>query len=133
MNFLLLGRSAFAVCLLALAASASADGLVVITHPAVKLSADEVRDVFTGDKQMSGATKLVPIDNASAQEAFLATFVKLDSAKYTTAWTKRAFRDGLTAPAVKATDIEVTEFVKKTPGAVGYVKTAPAAGVNVVK
>jgi hypothetical protein len=120
------------VGLAAVCASASAQ-LVAITHPSLTLSADEIRDVFLGDKQLAGSTKLVPIDNASAQEEFLAKVVRLDAAKYSTAWTKKSFRDGLSPPGVKATDGEVVDFVSRTTGAVGYIKTAPSAGVKAVE
>jgi hypothetical protein len=130
-------RSLCATALAALAAvicaPAAADSLVVITHPSVTLAADDVRDVFLGEKQLAGNVKLVPVDNAAAQAAFLAEVVKLDAAKYSTTWTKKSFRDGLNPPPVKATDAEVTDFVKRTPGAVGYVTVAPAGGVNVVR
>ena len=128
-----LGFLALVFSLCVLSASAAADGVVVITHPAVTLSADDVRDVFLGEKQIAGGVKLVPVDNAATQAAFLAQVIKLDAAKYATSWTKKSFRDGLNPPAVKATDAEVTDFVKRTPGAVGYVNAAPGAGVNVVK
>jgi hypothetical protein len=124
---------ALAACMAAFCAPAKADGLVIITNSALTLSADDVRDVFLGDKQMSGTTKLVPIDNASAQAAFLSQVVKLDPVKYAAAWTKKSFRDGVNPPAVKATDAEVVDFVKHVPGAVGYVTGAPPGGVNVVK
>ena len=127
LRLLLAGVGLAAVC-----ASASAQ-LVAITHPALTLSSEDVRDVFLGDKQLAGSTKLVPIDNASAQEEFLAKIVRLDAAKYATAWTKKSFRDGLSPPAVKATDAEVVDFVARTAGAVGYIKTAPPAGVRAVE
>ncbi len=113
--------------------AARADGLTFIANPSVTLSAGDMREVFTGEKQVAGGTRLVPVDNASAQADFLATVIKLDAAKYTTVWTKKSFRDGLNPPSVKATDAEVIDFVKRTPGAVGYVKSTPGAGVNVVK
>ena len=106
--------------------------VVAITNPSVTLTADDLRDVFLGEKQLSGSTKLVPVDNASAQDLFLAKVVRLDATKYTNAWTKKSFRDGLTPPAIKATDAEVIDFVKRTSGAVGYVKSAPPAGVNTI-
>jgi len=106
--------------------------VVAITHPSVTLTAEDLRDVFLGEKQLAGSTKLVPVDNASAQDLFLAKVVKLDVTKYTNAWTKKSFRDGLTPPAIKATDAEVIDFVKRTSGAVGYVNSAPSAGVNII-
>ena len=124
---------ALAVCLACLCGASAADGVVVITHPAVTLSPDDVRDVFLGEKQIADGIKLVPIDNASAQAAFLSQVVKLDPVKYAAAWTKKSFRDGVNPPAVKATDAEVVDFVKHVLGAVGYVTGAPPGGVNVVK
>jgi ABC-type phosphate transport system substrate-binding protein len=58
--------------------------------------------------------------------------MQMDAAKYNNIWTKKSFRDGLTPPAVKSGDAEVTEFVKRTPGAVGYVSSTPA-GVKIIQ
>ena len=90
------------------------------------------RDVFLGDKQVAGGTKVVPMDNASAQKDFLEKVLKIDGPKYGNIWTKKGFRDGLNPPAVKSSDAEVISAVKATPGGVGYVTSAPA-GVKVVK
>jgi len=133
-----LKTSAFHWLVLALAAvfaaPARGEGPVVITHPGVSLSADDVRDVFLGEKQVAGNVKLVPVDNAAMQSTFLAQVIKLDAAKYATAWTKKSFRDGVNPPAVKSSDAEVADFVKRTPGAVAYVGSVPAGGgVNIVK
>jgi hypothetical protein len=125
----MLGRATIVV--LALAGHAAAADLYLISHPGVTLTAAEVREVFLGEKQFAGPVKLVPVDNATAQEAFLAAVLRMSSAKYSTAWVKKSFRDALNPPAKKATDAEVAEFVKRTPGAVGYV-TSGAAGVNII-
>jgi hypothetical protein len=98
----------------------------VIAHASVTLTAAEVKEVFLGDKQLAGGVKLVPVDNASAQADFVSKVLQLETAKYTSLWTKKAFREGLNAPAVKGSDAEVAAFVKATPGAVGYVAAAPA-------
>ena len=75
-------RLAAAACWLCLCAPALADGLLIITHPAVTISREDVRDVFLGEKQIANGVKLVPIDNASAQSTFLALVMKLEPAKY---------------------------------------------------
>jgi ABC-type phosphate transport system substrate-binding protein len=124
---------ALAVCLVFVCGPAAADGLVVITNPAVSLSPDDVRDVFLGEEQIAGGIKLVPVDNASAQVACLSQVIRLNATKYAATWMKKSFRDGVNPPAVKATDAEVVEFVKRVPGAVGYVTTLPGGGVNIVK
>lgn len=114
------------------AACAAAADIYVISNQGLSITPDEVKDVFLGEKQFSGSARLVPVDNASVQEAALPKILKMDAAKYNTYWTKKSFRDGVQPPPVKNSDAEVIAFVKNTPGGVGYVKSSPA-GVKVVK
>jgi hypothetical protein len=120
-----------AASLLALASAARAGDLYVIANSGTTVSPEEVRDVFLGEKQFAGSVKLIPVDNAAAQDAFLAKVMKMEASKYTSSWTKKSFRDGVSPPAIKGGDAETIEFVKHTAGAVGYVGTSPA-GVSVV-
>jgi ABC-type phosphate transport system substrate-binding protein len=103
----------------------------VIANSAISLSADEVREVFLGERQLLGAVRLVPIDNSSIQAEFLSKVLQTDSAKYNARWTRKTFREGLPAPPLKGSDSEVIAFVRATPGAIGYVRKAPA-GMTVV-
>ena len=132
MTRMLARLAACAAVFVATAGVAQAQSVVVICNPGTTLAAGDVNDVFLGEKQMAGATKLTPVDNGALQEAFVSKLLGMDVAKYKAAWAKKAFRDGLTAPSVKGGDADVVDFVKKTPGAVGYVQTAPA-GVTVIK
>lgn len=106
--------------------------LFVIAHPATQIAAGDIRDVFTGEKQFAGPTRLIPVDNGPAQEAFLSAALKMEAARYSTTWTKKSFREGLTPPSVKSGDNDVLDFVRRTPGAVGYVRIQPT-GVTVVQ
>jgi ABC-type phosphate transport system substrate-binding protein len=103
-----------------------AGDVIVIAHSSVNASADELRDIFIGEKQSAGGTKLVPVDNGAVQADFLAKVVKVDANKYAAIWAKKGFREGINPPAVKGSDTEVIAFVKSTPGAIGYVTHAPA-------
>lgn len=105
--------------------------IFVISNPSTQIAAGEVKDVFTGEKQFAGSTKLIPVDNGPAQEAFLSSALKMEASRYNTIWTKKSFREGLNPPSVKSGDTEVADFVRKTPGAVGYVTSQPS-GVTVV-
>ncbi len=113
-------------------ASVAIADVFVIANSSVQLTGAEVRDVFVGDKQLAGAVKLIPVDNANVQSQFLAKVMKVDVAKYGSIWIKKSFRDGLIPPAMKSGDAEVLDYVKKTVGAVGYVSSAPS-GVTVVQ
>ena len=104
----------------------------VIAHPSSNLTAADVRNVFIGEKQLSGDLKVVPVDNGPAQAEFVAKVLQMEVPKYAALWTKKSFREGLTAPSIKGSDAEVIAFVKATPGAVGYVNTS-ASGVKVLQ
>ena len=104
----------------------------VIAHPSVVLSAEEVRELFMGDKQLAGSLRLVPVDNGAQQADFLVKVLQMDPTRYTARWTKKAFREGLSAPMAKGSDAEVAAFVRATPGAVGYVSTA-SVGVQTLQ
>ncbi|HLA35846.1 MAG TPA: hypothetical protein VJ001_13365, partial [Rhodocyclaceae bacterium] len=106
--------------------------IVIISNSATTIVADEVRDVFLGEKQFAGATKLQPIDNGPLQAEFQSKALKIEPDRYNSLWAKKSFRDGVNKPSVKSGDAEVIDFVKKTPGAVGYVAKSPS-GVSVVQ
>lgn len=105
--------------------NAWADDVVVIAHAGVLLTADEVRQVFVGEKQFAGSVKLIPIDNAAVQADFLAKAVKVDGGKYASIWAKKSFREGVNPPPVRGSDAEIILAVKSTAGAIGYVRKAP--------
>jgi hypothetical protein len=120
--------------LLAGTAACAAQAQTVITNAGVTIASADVRVIYVGEKQFAGAVRLVPVDNIAAQQRFLAAFLKVDGDKYNSIWAKKSFREGVNPPPLKATDSEVVEFVRRTPGAVGYVgDVSKAVGVNVVK
>ncbi|MBI4985811.1 MAG: phosphate ABC transporter substrate-binding protein [Rhodocyclales bacterium] len=125
-------RTLTAACGFAVSAAAYAE-LYVVANPAVHLDDSDIKDVFKGEKQFAGAVKLVPIDNGAAQEIFLADVMRMDAARYNTIWTKKSFREGLIPPPVKSGDIEVISYVRRTPGAVGYVVSPPPNGVILIR
>lgn len=110
---------------------AHAGDVYVIANPGLSIAVGDVRDIFTGEKQVAGSVKLSPVDNGAVQADFVAKVIKVDVAKYNTIWTKKSFRDGVAVPPVKGSDAEVAAFVKSNPGGVGYVGHAPD-GVKVV-
>jgi hypothetical protein len=122
--------SAGLLCLLSPAARAD---VYVICNPGLSLTDADIKDVFTGEKQAAGSTKLSPVDNKEAQDEFLQKALSVDKAKYSAQWAKRSFRDGISAPAALGGDADVVSSVKSAPGGVGYVSKDPGAGVKVLK
>lgn len=109
-----------------LALNAWSGELMVIASAGVSLTADEVRDVFVGDKQLAGQVKLTPLDNTAVQEDFLNKVVKVNAGKYASIWAKKGFREGINPPPLRGSDAEVILAVKNSLGAIGYVSKAPA-------
>lgn len=118
---------AFAWCV----APALAKDVYVIAHSALSASEADIKEIYTGEKQISGGVKVLPTDNAAVQADFQAKVIKMEGNKYNAMWTKKSFRDGVAVPPVKGGDAEVAAYVKSTPGAVGYV-SAPVEGVKVL-
>lgn len=104
----------------------------VIVNESVNLTPAEIRDVFLGEKQLADGVRLVPVDNTVLQTEFLAKVLQTDDAKYYARWTRKSFREGITAPAVKGSDAEVIAFVRSTRGAIGYIKK-PVPGLKVLQ
>lgn len=121
-----------ASALLFTVAGARADGYVV-GHSSVTVGPADVREVFLGNMQFVGSVKLVPVDNGAMQGDFLSKVIKMDPDRYAAVWTKKSFRDGLNPPPVKSGDAEVLDFVKRTPGAIGYVGTNPGSANVILK
>jgi len=117
---------------LTLSPLAFADEVYVIANQASGLTADDIKDVFTGEKQIDHGVKLTPYDNTSIRNEFIDKAMHMTTEKYTSIWVKKGFRDGIPQPAIKGTDLEVIAAVKASPGAVGYVSKA-SPDVKVLK
>ena len=123
---LLTRRRLLACAVLLVAVPARASELFIVGNGLGSMSAEDIKEVFLGEVQFAGSLRLLPVDNAGAQADFQARVLKISATRYTASWTKKAFRDGLNAPALKGSDAEVISFVKAHPGAIGYVSAAPA-------
>jgi hypothetical protein len=118
---------------LALAAASSARAGDVIAHPSVKLDPADIRDVYLGERQLSGDVRLVPVDNIAAQEDFLAAILQTNLRSYEARWRRKVFREGIRPPQVRGSDAEVMSFVRSTPGAIGYLMGSAGPGVTLLR
>lgn len=107
--------------------------IYVIANSTMTVGADDIKLIYTGDKELIGSVKIRALDNHAAQSEFLGKVLQLNANRYDSLWTMKCFRDGLSSPIAKANDSEVIAYVQSTPGAIGYVTIAPPAGVTVLK
>lgn len=128
------------MCLIALAGIsdivAQSFKVVVNNDNAItSLTNKEVSDLFLKKKSKwtTGAIAM-PVDLSSGsavREKFSQQVHGKNTAAIRNFWQQAAFSGTATAPAEKASDTEVIEFVKKNPGAIGYV--SPSASTQGVK
>lgn len=123
----------WALMLLTAAPALAFADVYVIMSPGLNLTADDIKNIYTGEKELAEATKIKPQDNSAAKEEFLKKVLQLDASKYESLWTKKSFRDGVNPPTVRASDAEVIAFVKSNPGAIGYITAPPPSDVTVLK
>lgn len=126
--------AAMAVAILgAMPVLSHADVYVIVNSSSLAVRIEDIKAIYTGDKQLASGIKIKPLDNHVAQGEFLSKALQLNPNRYDAMWTMKSFRDGLAAPAAKASDSEVLSYVQATPGAIGYITSEPPAGVVVLK
>lgn len=125
-----LGKGAFSlVCLLGSSLASWAG--TVIANKDLDLKPGDVSNLFVGDTEIVNGVKVQLVDNTSAKDAFGA-WLSGSAGAYAKKRATKSFRNG--NPAVeKGTDAEVIQFVKTTPGGVGYLIESAPADVQSVK
>ncbi len=130
-----------AVLLAVTPATVFAQTYKVIVHPdagVAEMSSAAVGNVFLKkDRALPGGVAAMPVDlppSSSVRDAFSRTVVGRPPAAVVTFWQQQIFSGKETPPPQKGTDAAVVEFVKSTPGGIGYVSEgASTDGVKVVK
>ncbi len=127
------------VALIFLAANVRAAGGVVVIGDVrlARLDAPTLEKVYTG--------KIIEVDGipvtavnasrgSSVRNRFLRAYLNQDEDKYTAYWTVRRYSGMGASPRELSSSAEVIDYVKSTPGAIGYIDEAevPPAGVNVL-
>ena len=126
-----------AALLLGMPAANASNDVVVISHPSVvKLDAATLQKVYTG-KVMEVDGVAVTAVNAKqgsvVRTRFLRAFLNQDEDKYTGYWTVRRYIGKGAPPRELPSSTDVIDFVKSTPGAIGYIDEADLKpGINVL-
>jgi hypothetical protein len=127
------------LCLCASATVRAAD-VKVIANPSVKadsLSAEDLKGVFLATKSsLSDGSHVEPVleKGGPAHEAFLKEYLGKADAALQTYYRSLVFTGKASMPKVFATDAEVSAYVTKTKGAIGYVSAdASTDGVKTLE
>ncbi len=79
------------------------------------------------DKKFASGAAVFPIDQSKAsatRAAFSKDFLGRSAAAVDQYWVQQIFSGRDTPPPAKSTDDEVVDFVRRTPGAIGYVSAS---------
>ena len=99
-------------------------GTVVIGHPDTPaLTEDLLHKVYLGKIVEINGKAVIPVNLSKGnalRKSFFEQYLAQDEDKYTSYWTVRRYIGKGSPPREFATDKEVIEFVRNTPGAIGY-------------
>ena len=115
----------------------AAGGVVVIGDARLtRLDATTLEKVYTGRViEVDGipVTAVNANSGSAVRNRFLQAYLNQDEDKYTAYWTVRRYIGKGASPRELRTSAEVIDFVKSTPGAIGYIDEADVPpGVNVL-
>lgn len=110
---------------LLLAALSSSAEPTLIGHPGLpSLDRIMVQRIYTGRIVELDGVRVTPVDlppGSPLRARFLGAILDQDEGKYTGYWTVRRYVGKGTPPGILGSPAEVIDFVRKTPGAIGYV------------
>jgi ABC-type phosphate transport system substrate-binding protein len=119
---------------------ASAGEVVIVTNKGVPqgaVNAEAIKKIYSGymfkwpDNQ---TIALAVMEKTEAHGDFLKSYVGKTESQFSTTWKKMVFSGQASYPKQFDSAQSLVDYVKKTPGAIGYVeKGANTDGVNVVK
>jgi ABC-type phosphate transport system substrate-binding protein len=113
---------------------ARAADVVIIANQSVKaaeVSADDIRDVFLGEKStLADGSRVTPVTlkSGAVHEAFLARYIKKDDAAFRAVWRKQVFTGKGSMPRTMESEDALIAYVAATPGAIAYIAAGKAHG-----
>lgn len=122
-------------------AQVEAPGFLVVVNtdnPTTKLAKDEVAKMFR--KQIlrwpgwEGEPRIEPVDqraNAPVRESFTREVHGWSQQRLQSYWHRKIFSGDAVPPPTRETDAAVLEFVRQSPGAIGYVSAGTPLGRGV--
>jgi len=130
----------FGVFVLTSAALLAADNVKVVGNSATtpdSLSHRDISRIFLKQRvKFPNGQSAEPVDQPNSSPsrlAFLAEVLDMTPAQVESHWQAQVFSGRASPPPTLASDSDVLDFVRRTPGAVGYVSPgAPAGGVKVI-
>jgi ABC-type phosphate transport system substrate-binding protein len=115
----------------------AAGGVVVIGHASLpRLDVATLEKIYTGKVIEVDGIPVKPVNantGSAVRNRFLQVYLNEDEDKYTAYWTVRRYIGKGASPRELTSSADVINFVKSTPGAIGYIDEADVQpGINVL-
>jgi ABC-type phosphate transport system substrate-binding protein len=119
-------RIVFIIIVLLLAQRLHAEEIAVIVNesgPLTGIAERDVRDIYLGHMRFLEGVKLEPLNyrEGPVKDAFLHSIVGKTSREYRRYWTRKSFKEGLTAPYSQRNVNQIISSVRSITGAIGYI------------
>jgi len=107
---------------------------VIILHKSVEgesLTRTNIESIFLGKKsRWSNGIKIVPVNLKSGEvyNTFIQTMIRKSPNAYTNYWRKMIFTGKGVMPLNCENEIDMLNYVNKTPGAIGYISNNTETG-----
>lgn len=100
-----------------------------------KITAEKLKEIYTGKVKFEGKTKLVPADSkdSATQKAFLDKFIGMSAGAYKSNWVKKMFAQGGMAPKSIENAGGMVKHVSENAGGIGYLWDSDLTGEEEVK
>jgi hypothetical protein len=118
-----------------LASRAQAQAIVIANNSVTvdAVSKSDIRDVFLGASSNLKGSRVTPVllKKGAAHEEFLVLFIGRSDTGFESNWRSLVFSGQCSMPRSFDSELAMVEWVKATPGAVGYIlKSTPHVGVK---
>jgi len=109
--------------------------VVHATNPVARLTRDQVSRIFLRKVTMWDSRQpVLPVDQATdspVRRTFTKQIHHRTIASVQTWWQQQTFAGAGVAPPARSSDLEVLDYVRKYPNAIGYVKAGTQLGADI--
>lgn len=113
-----------------------ANELIIVHGDKGSLSKTEVKEIYLGQKQQwrdGSKIHLATYDKGNLAEIFTKKYLGKRHSQFLLYWKQLLFTGRGVMPQVVKTEEEMIRYVKKTPGAIGYISNIKVDGISIIR
>jgi ABC-type phosphate transport system substrate-binding protein len=123
------------IYILLISISLLAEEIVIANTSDKDLTSDDIKQIYLGKRKLwSDGTKisLVTFKSGAITDSFMKNFLNKKTDQFLIYWKQLMFTGRGSMPKLVSSEEEMIEYVKETPGAIGYVSESVIEGVKII-